>query len=373
MIYGEKTVFFKAYPIYLIYRGIWMLLLPLSLIITDIFEAFPEFTENIYAQKIRPIIMEPLSLFFSVFHISITEIAVIIGIIILLISAFIGIKHILQNKSLIFDYITRIIAIISCVAFLFTLTYGGCYYRKSISEIIGLYNFNHNVDDMKMTAEILIDEMHGLRENLGLSNDETFRLNISFEELSELCRQAYASAGEEAYIFGGDYGNAKGVLLSKPWTYTFVMGMYFPFTGEANINTNIPDSELPHTMLHEMAHQRGIAREEDADFAAFYISRNADDRLKYSADLEALEDILNCLYFSDSEKYLKVISEIEEGLKLELSAIGSFWNEYQTRVAEVSEKINNTYLESNGQGMGVAAYNYSAWLVMDYYANQWGS
>ncbi len=357
-----------------------MLFLPLSIIFTDIFERFPQFTEDIYAAKLRPIIMKPLSLLFSLLPFSAAEFTVVAGVIIAVIAVIIGAKHIINKiksrgdfKCLIFDYITRIISVISCVAFVFTLTYGGCYYRPHISETLGLYSFDHNAADIANTAMILIEEMSGLREKMNISDDEIFTLDITFSELSDLCRQTYASLGQENAVFDGDYGKAKAVLLSKPWTYTFVMGMYFPFTGEANININIPDSELPQTILHEMAHQRGIAREEDADFAAFYASRDADDRLKYSADLEALDDVLNCLYLSDYQKYTEVVSEMSDGIKRDFNESSRFWSNYQTKVAEISSDINNIYLDSNGQEMGVAAYDYSAWLIMDYYANQWRS
>ncbi len=344
-------------------RGLWTAFLPFSLMLGEVFKLFPGFAE-MYCQNIRPILIKPLSLIFSVFPFSIAEISVILCVIFAVI---IIIKAVI-NRRKILRYTVNIVAVISLASFMFTSTYGGCYYRKSISQMLGMYNFNHNVSDMENTAYILAEEMKQIRVSLGLTDDEIFNLDLSLWELSSLCSEAYNNAAEENEVFKGNYGNVKGVFLSKPWTYTFVMGMYFPFTAEANINTNIPHSLLPQTVLHEMAHQRGIAREEDADFTAFYISRNADDRLKYSADLEALSDLLDCLYLSDTEVFNRVADTLSDGIKRDFNFNSRFWNEYDTKLAEASNDINNAYLESNGQEMGVLTYSYSAWLVMDYYA-----
>ena len=63
--------------------------------------------------------------------------------------------------------------------------------------------------------------------------------------------------------------NAKGVIASHLWSYTWITGMYFPFYVEANVNTDAPQMSLPNTILHELAHTIGIAREDEANFAAF--------------------------------------------------------------------------------------------------------
>ena len=55
----------------------------------------------------------------------------------------------------------------------------------------------------------------------------------------------------------GNYSKAKIILNSKLLSYTNITGIYSPFTGEANINTNQPSTSIPFTILHEMAHQRG--------------------------------------------------------------------------------------------------------------------
>ena len=78
----------------------------------------------------------------------------------------------------------------------------------------------------------------------------------------------------------------KTVMLSEPWTYTHITGVYTFFTGESNLNVNMPDYTLPFTAAHEFAHQRGVAREDEANFIAYIACINSDDPyIKYSGAL----------------------------------------------------------------------------------------
>ena len=43
-------------------------------------------------------------------------------------------------------------------------------------------------------------------------------------------------------------------------------GVYFPFTGEANVNVDAPACLVPATIAHEMSHQRMVFSELEANF-----------------------------------------------------------------------------------------------------------
>ncbi|MFN8548796.1 MAG: DUF3810 family protein [Candidatus Eisenbacteria bacterium] len=61
-----------------------------------------------------------------------------------------------------------------------------------------------------------------------------------------------------------------GELLSR----CGINGIYIPFTGEAAVCAP-PEPEQPFVMAHEMAHQRGIAREDEANFTSWLACREA--------------------------------------------------------------------------------------------------
>ena len=77
--------------------------------------------------------------------------------------------------------------------------------------------------------------------------------------------------GEASRVFGEpgadrSFGPPKPLLASRSLDYLGVSGIYFPFTGEANFNGGTPPVSLPRVMGHEMSHQRGYAREDEANF-----------------------------------------------------------------------------------------------------------
>ena len=52
-------------------------------------------------------------------------------------------------------------------------------------------------------------------------------------------------------------------------SYLGISGIFIPFTCEANVNATLPDWEIPFTACHELAHQRGFAREDEANYVGY--------------------------------------------------------------------------------------------------------
>ena len=131
-------------------------------------------------------------------------------------------------------------------------------------------------------------------------------------------------------------------------TYTHISGLYSFFTGEANINFNYPDFVIPFTVAHEMAHQRGIAREDEANFVAFLVCINSEnDYVRYSGLFNVLEYLLSALNKADAEMYKELVKEsITPGIRAELVAYSGFFKKYSDSTAsQVVGSINNSYLE----------------------------
>ena len=157
-------------------------------------------------------------------------------------------------------------------------------------------------------------------------------------------------------------------MLSEPWTYTHISGVYTYFTGEANINTNFPDYTIPYTAAHEMAHQRGIAREDEANFIAFLVCISSDDPyIRYSGYLEVYEYVASSLYSADKNYYSAVYSSLKTNVRAEMAAYSAFFDKYRENVvANVSEAVNNSYLQIHGT-VGSKSYGLVVDLAVAYY------
>ena len=58
----------------------------------------------------------------------------------------------------------------------------------------------------------------------------------------------------------------KAILASAPFSYTGILGIYIPFTGEANLNVAAPSFVVAVSAAHEQMHQKGYSREDEANF-----------------------------------------------------------------------------------------------------------
>ena len=108
-------------------------------------------------------------------------------------------------------------------------------------------------------------------------------------------------------------------------TYTHISGIYSFFTGEANLNTNYPDFVNVYTTAHEMAHQRGISREDEANFTAFLVCIESESTyVRYSAYLNMFEYLSSALYSADYSLWLDAYSRLSFKVSGELSAYSRF-------------------------------------------------
>ncbi|HEX9004156.1 MAG TPA: DUF3810 family protein, partial [Blastocatellia bacterium] len=63
----------------------------------------------------------------------------------------------------------------------------------------------------------------------------------------------------------GGFGNPKPLIFSRVATWLDIRAVYLPYTGEATYNDSVQDPDLPFTIAHVKAHQRGYAREDEAN------------------------------------------------------------------------------------------------------------
>ena len=159
------------------------------------------------------------------------------------------------------------------------------------------------------------------------------------------------------------------MLLAKGMSYIHMLGMYTYYTGEANINTEFPDYSMPFTVAHEMAHQRGIAREDEANFMAYLICTASDDPyIRYSGYLNMYEYTQTALYSADKKAYSKVYSQLCSEAKYDMESYRVFFMQYKdSKAADVADKLNDAFLKGNGQEEGTRSYGLVVDLAVAYF------
>lgn len=250
----------------------------------------------------------------------------------------------------------------------FNMLWGLNYSRLPFADIAGLPVQPGTAAELKELALYLTERANDLRANV--SEDDRGVMMLADGVRGALARadRGFALAAKIYPALGGLYGRPKGVLLSRLWSYTGITGMYFPFTAEANVNIDIPHFMLPATAAHEMAHQRGFAREDEANFLAYFAcSLHPDADFQYSGTMLALLNTMSALYRADPDAYAEVRELYSPGLNRDLRDWAEYWRRHEGPVERASNKINDSYLKANRQPDGVQSYGRMVDLLLAMY------
>ena len=164
------------------------------------------------------------------------------------------------------------------------------------------------------------------------------------------------------------------MLFSRVMSLLDFTGFFFPLTAEANVNMDFPSSLLPSTVAHELAHQRGVAKEQEANFVAVLACLDyGDPAYVYSAALLAYTHLGNALYNADREAWEKVYRSLDRQVLLDLAANHAYWQQFETPVQKASITVYEGFLQSYDQNMGLKSYGACVdLLVNDYFAQARG-
>lgn len=264
------------------------------------------------------------------------------------------------------------VSLISCASVLFTLfvfSFGVGYHVPSLYDRFDIPNDGVDADRLRVTAVKLATQANLLSKHIDFNDDGSSAMPYSLDKMNDKLIDTYKEISKEFEFVQGFSSNIKPVLMSVPMSYSHTTGVYTFFTGEANLNVDFPDYTLPYTSAHELAHQRGISRENEANFIAFLVGINTDDcYIQYSTYLNMFEYVASALYSADVDMYNQVYAMLNENVKGEIRAYSKFYDRYRdSKVGEVSTAINNAYLVANGTEEGTRSYGLVVDLAVAYF------
>jgi hypothetical protein len=183
---------------------------------------------------------------------------------------------------------------------------------------------------------------------------------------------AYDAAGAELPVLAGPRPAIHGAWISRWMTLSSVTGIYSPFTGEPNINVDTPQLMQPFVACHEVAHLRGYAREDEADFIAYYVgTRSKGTFLAYSCELMAYRVAMIYLLHADLKAAIEVQMRTSPEVTADNQSIDDFWEGQPKTASRILTKItqttNDLYLKSSGHKEGVRSYGRMLDLLIAYY------
>lgn len=189
-------------------------------------------------------------------------------------------------------------------------------------------------------------------------------------------KAAMQKISSEYPTLSGYYPDPKAIVCSGVMTRFDLLGIYFPFSLEANYNKDMYNSELPETICHEFAHLKGWIKEDEANFISYLACIESDSpELAYSGYMSALSYLRSKVKressVSDEDK-AALFSAANENVVHDLVEKGRIFREAKesklgTAMSVVSDKAMETSLRLNGVSDGVKSYGRFVDLLLNYY------
>lgn len=248
-----------------------------------------------------------------------------------------------------FNIPLKIINFFLFIVLLFNLLWGLNYSRPSVAIQLDIPNKKYNTAELVLLGEYFIDQVNELQE--------TKRTRYTIAELEEKAKAAYDKAYRTQPFFDYPYPALKPVLNSWVVTKLGIEGYYNPLSGEANVNMRLPAFNLPFVACHEISHQLGIGREDEANLIGYLTAIHSDDPVfRYSAAYNMLRSILFEIRIKSPEDYKRLYATINPSSLQDFKTERAFWLQYNSAMYGYMGVALDGFLKLNKQRKGTDSY-----------------
>jgi len=202
-------------------------------------------------------------------------------------------KYIIYIKN----YAKAMLAITLCVLMAYTLNCTILYHCSKLSK----GEKNYTVKELETLRAYLIEQCQAcgtfqkdaagasVYTGDGLGQGTADTLKHAREDLLKEVKKAMDGISDEIPELSGYYPNVKPFLSSEIMYYGGFIGMYYPFSMEANVTEYLSDTFYPNTVAHELAHLKGFVYEDEANFISYLACTDSDNPfVRYSGYLLVL-------------------------------------------------------------------------------------
>lgn len=347
-------------------RFSWILLLLLALSI-KLFSLFPDAVEKYYSQGLYVGLSRFWRTLFGWAPFSVGDLlygTLIIWVLITVIRVIKKIRKKQTDRSYWKNLLANSIRLALVVYITFNLFWGLNYNRKGIAWQLELETAPMEKQDLVAVMLLLRDKVNSLdtvaHQRRGAIDSKRYLFDGAVTAYKQLAisdkRFAYPSV------------SLKPSLFSYLGNYLGYTGYYNPFTGEAQVNTTVPLFIQPFTSCHEIGHQLGYAKENEANFAGYLAASVSTDTLfQYSVYFDLYSYGRPYLYYQDSMLLKKLDSSLNKGVRNDFRELKKFAEKHANPIEVIIDKLYGQYLKANEQPDGKVTYGkVMVWLVARY-------
>jgi len=332
-----------------------------QIVLYYLLRSFPAFIERWYSTGIYPFISKTMRYALGWIPFSVGDVGYAVCIVLVLRWLWISKTDLimLSRKRYLQLFIT-----LNIVIGLFHVLWGFNYYRQPLHVTLNKSQ-TYSIDQLKNTVNIYITMSNQLHASLQPVDSLPVEFTRSQSELFAMAATAFDKVPQPALRMAMGPTSIKESLLTLPLSYMGYGGYLNPLSGEAQTNGYINFYKAPVLILHEMAHQLGYAKENEANFIAINAGKvHADPYFQYSANVFALNYLLNELAVNDLEAFEAAKATMRPGILANYRELRLFWQQYEGVIEDISQATYNQYLKANNQPDGMQTYSYVVALLV---------
>jgi hypothetical protein len=330
------------------------------------FSLFPAAVQKYYSTGFYPYISSGLRFISSIFPFAIGDIiyALLIAFVLYRI-----IRFYKQRKALQKQY--RLIVPLQVLNFflilyiIFKVVWGLNYSRPSISEELGIGNEKYSVKELVLLGDYFVKKTNDLK----LKQNKIPAYTI--DELKSKSAEAYNLMEKKNSLFRYSNPCLKSVLSPYLVSKSGIEGYYAPLSGEANMNMGLPNFVKPYVSCHEIAHQLGIAYEDEANLLGYLTASNSPDvNYQYSAYYEMLRYILFEIRMKSPDDYKILHDKLLPQVLADFKTEKEFWRKYNGEMFGYMDAAFDRFLKLNNQKKGIDSYQDIVIWLWNIHANE---
>jgi Protein of unknown function (DUF3810) len=345
----------------------WILLI-IAAIIIKFASTQPLWIEENYSNGIYPTISKIQRSIFGWIPFSIGDLFYIFLIIVVIFKTVQLIKYIYKkkiNRQYFLNGLKQVIFFFLFVYVFFYALWGLNYNRKGITYQLNLEVRKYSTQEIDTLTNILQQRLNFYSEAIDLKQRDSFdKKRMLFEKATE----SYLYANNSYPFLAYEPQSLKPSLFSYLGNYLGFQGYYNPFSGEGQVNTTIPKFLEPFVSTHEVAHQLGYAKENEANFVAFLACKSyPNNTYRYSLYFDMYLYALTELGRSDSALAKSYAEKLHPQAKKDIDEYRKFLRRYRNQVEPIVSWLYDGYLQANDQPEGKRSYNMVVAYLIAYY------
>ncbi len=351
-------------------RPAFLLLMALLL---HILGYFPKAVENWYSTGVYKGISATLRVLTKWLPFSIGDclyILFIISLIVALVRSILLLRKNQWKRLLLFTMLLNLLSKLLWIYIVFRLLWGLNYDRMGIAYQLKLSKKGYQTEEVIQLTNRLIDSLNACRQRL----PDTVLPQPPLDSIFRMAGIGYARAWETHSFLNYSHRSIKPSLFTGLADWMGFTGYYNPFTGEAQVRTDVPKLVLPFVSVHEIAHQLGYASESEANMVGFIAALDTDNAFfRYSAFNELFsyaqrEEMYLLATAKDSVRFQQVIQLNRERMdtlvRKDRKEVREFFQQRQHKGSATLNSLYDQYLRINNQEAGLKSYDeVIGWLI----------